>query len=194
MPLASTESGLCKIITFLFLFMSGYMIAPATGSRDLAVIAQIARATWPVAYRDMIPASQIDYMLDLFYTPASLERQAEELGHRFFILQNEDQAIGFASIEYDFEETGTCKLHKLYILPSGQKSGAGKFLMQYIIHTAMAQHQQSLILQVNRKNAALGFYRHLGFSIRESLDLDIGKGYFMNDYVMELSLNGSGAG
>lgn len=171
--------------------MSGYMITPAAGGRDLAVIAQIARATWPVSYRDMIPASQIDYMLDLFYTPASLERQAEELGHRFFILRNGHQAVGFASIEYDFEETGTCKLHKLYVLPSGQKSGAGKLLMHHIIHTAVARHQRSLMLQVNRKNPALGFYRHLGFFIRESLDLDIGNGYFMNDYVMELSLNGS---
>lgn len=167
------------------------MITPAAGSRDLAVIAQIARATWPVSYRDMIPASQIDYMLDLFYAPASLERQAEELGHLFFILQNEDQAIGFASIECDHAEAGTCKLHKLYVLPSGQKSGAGKFLMQHIIHTAMVRHQQSLVLQVNRKNPALGFYRHLGFFIRETLDLDIGNGYFMNDYLMELSLNGS---
>lgn len=171
--------------------MSGYTISPAAGSRDLAVIAQIARATWPVSYQDMIPASQIEYMLDLFYTPASLERQTEALGHRFFILHNEDQAIGFASMECDLDETGTCKLHKLYVLPSEQKSGAGKFLMQHIIHTARAQNQKSLVLQVNRNNPALGFYRHLGFFIRESADLDIGNGYFMNDYVMELSLNGS---
>jgi ribosomal protein S18 acetylase RimI-like enzyme len=47
---------------------------------------------------------------------------------------------------------------------------------------------ESLELQVNVNNKAKGFYERLGFVEREKIDLDIGNGYFMNDYVMEKKL------
>jgi ribosomal protein S18 acetylase RimI-like enzyme len=45
-----------------------------------------------------------------------------------------------------------------------------------------------LTLQVNRFNKAVSFYRNLGFKIIDEQDFDIGNGYFMNDYVMQLDL------
>lgn len=41
-------------------------------------------------------------------------------------------------------------------------------------------------LNVNRKNPALSFYRHMGMTIASSGDFDIGNGYFMNDYIMAI--------
>jgi len=42
---------------------------------------------------------------------------------------------------------------------------------------------------VNRYNAAKGFYEKLGFEITGTEDIDIGDGYFMNDFTMEKKLN-----
>ncbi|MGZ8545109.1 MAG: GNAT family N-acetyltransferase, partial [Flavisolibacter sp.] len=42
-----------------------------------------------------------------------------------------------------------------------------------------------LRLNVNRNNSARSFYEKLGFEMIGEEDIDIGNGYFMNDYVME---------
>jgi len=41
---------------------------------------------------------------------------------------------------------------------------------------------------VNRENKAVDFYRHLGFEVALVEDIDIGNGYFMNDYEMKKPL------
>jgi ribosomal protein S18 acetylase RimI-like enzyme len=43
-------------------------------------------------------------------------------------------------------------------------------------------------LNVNRNNKALGFYQKFGFVILREEDIDIGNGYFMNDYIMVCKL------
>ena len=43
-------------------------------------------------------------------------------------------------------------------------------------------------LNVNRYNKALYFYEKHGFTIAQEVDIEIGEGYFMNDYIMKLSL------
>ena len=45
-----------------------------------------------------------------------------------------------------------------------------------------------LELNVNRYNKARQFYETIGFVVVKEEDIDIGSGYFMNDYVMNLSL------
>jgi ribosomal protein S18 acetylase RimI-like enzyme len=41
---------------------------------------------------------------------------------------------------------------------------------------------------VNRTNPAVNFYQKIGFEIVESIDLDLGNGYFMNDYRMKIKI------
>ncbi len=53
---------------------------------------------------------------------------------------------------------------------------------------ARAAGQQKLRLDVNYKNRAIGFYEKLGFGKIERFNTDIGNGYMMEDWVMELSL------
>jgi ribosomal protein S18 acetylase RimI-like enzyme len=45
-----------------------------------------------------------------------------------------------------------------------------------------------LELNVNRSNNAVTFYQKFGFTTTSEVDLPIGEGYFMNDYVMQKSL------
>ena len=43
-------------------------------------------------------------------------------------------------------------------------------------------------LQVNQYNNAKAFYERLGFSEVDFINLDIGNGFFMNDFIMEKKL------
>jgi ribosomal protein S18 acetylase RimI-like enzyme len=59
-------------------------------------------------------------------------------------------------------------------------------LLYHIIGEIKKTGATSLQLNVNRHNKALHFYEKQGFKIIRKEDINIGSGYFMNDYVMEL--------
>lgn len=107
-------------------------------------------------------------------------------GSQFIIVYDDMNAVGFAA--YQELKPGIWKLHKIYVLGSQQGKGTGKFMIDYIIKKIMLLGAKTLELQVNRNNKAKTFYEKLGFSTREELDLDIGNGYFMRDFVMEKTL------
>jgi ribosomal protein S18 acetylase RimI-like enzyme len=70
------------------------------------------------------------------------------------------------------------------VLPTIQKSGAGKALLAAVTEYAKSNSGEQLVLQVNRQNAAVEFYHKMGFQIHYEADFNIGNGYQMNDYVM----------
>ena len=154
---------------------------------DIPLVRQLTFAIWPQTYSSIISKEQIDFMLDQMYNPATLKKQIEEEGCTFIIVYDEEEAVAFAS--YNEAELQRWKLNKIYILPSQQGKGTGKFIINYIVDEIKGKHAKSLQLQVNRQNKAKDFYERLGFKIIKTADFDIGNGYFMNDYVMELELD-----
>jgi len=164
--------------------MSTSLHIRAADINDIATIRDIANITWPVAYGSYISKAQLDYMLDMMYSSTSLLDQISK-GHQFYIAEQECTPIGFASVSK--EEEKSCKLNKLYVLPTAQKTGAGKALLQKSIEYAKSQAASCLFLQVNKQNNAQHFYSKHGFIVREASILEIGGGYIMDDYIMELT-------
>ncbi len=160
------------------------MIVIEAGVEDLSLVTSIAGKTWPAAYSHILPKEQINYMLNLLYSPHSLLKQFQA-GHRFLMAFNNEDAQGFAS--WQMTDKSTARLHKLYVLPEAKGSGLGKTLLQEVINRAKKKGAASLELNVNRQNEAINFYRKYGFEIERSEDIDIGNNYFMNDYIMRLS-------
>jgi diamine N-acetyltransferase len=159
---------------------------------DIPLIRQLTFDIWPKTYSDMLSKEQIDYMLEMMYNPATLQKQIEEVGCTFIIVYDDAEPVAFASYAQhpaDNEtEPGIWKLNKIYILSSQQGKGTGRFIINYIVDEIKAKGAKALQLQVNRQNKAKYFYEKLGFKIIKTADFDIGNGYFMNDYVMELTV------
>ncbi|MEP6512318.1 MAG: GNAT family N-acetyltransferase [Parafilimonas sp.] len=153
---------------------------------DIPVIAQLASVIWPAAYAEILTPPQLKYMLDLIYSNSALEKQMNE-GDQFLLLKEDEKPIAFASYNL-IKEPGIYKLQKLYALPNQQGKGIGKKLIDYIINKIKSSGATALQLNVNRHNKAKQFYEHLGFKVIYEEDIDIGNGYFMNDYVMELKM------
>ena len=153
---------------------------------DIPLIRQLTFAIWPQTYSAIISKEQIDYMLEMMYNPIVLQKQMEEDYCTFIIVYDDKEPVAFAS--YNETEKQLWKLNKIYILSSQQGKGTGKFIINYIVDEIKAKGAKSLQLQVNRENKAKDFYEKLGFKIIQTANFDIGNGYFMNDYVMELAL------
>jgi len=156
---------------------------------DIPLIRQLTFAIWPQTYQNIISKEQIDFMLNMMYSTEALEKQIQEDGCTFIIVYDEKEPVAFAS--YNETASQLWKLNKIYILSSQQGKGTGKFIISYIIAEIRSQGAKALQLQVNRHNKAKDFYERLGFKIIQTADFDIGNGFFMNDYVMELLINGS---
>lgn len=165
------------------------MVTVSKAGTDLIpAIRQLANKTWKVAYADILSPQQMEYMLQMFYSEASLNEQMKH-GHQFIVAFENNTFIGFASYSPKSAlEPRVFRLHKLYIDPIQQGKRVGKTLIDFIIADIKTASATSLELNVNRHNKALHFYSKLGFTIVKEEDIDIGQGYFMNDYVMELNL------
>jgi len=152
---------------------------------DIPLIRELTFKVWPQTYAALLSTEQLSYMLDLMYSESSLLQQMNK-GSQFIIVYENDNPCGFAA----FVETVpfVYKLDKLYVLPSQQGKGTGKFVINYIIDEIKKKKATVLQLQVKRDNKARFFYEKIGFDIITEKDFDIGNGYFMNDYVMEKKL------
>ncbi|HVU96373.1 MAG TPA: GNAT family N-acetyltransferase [Puia sp.] len=154
---------------------------------DINTIGFLAQQIWPETYGEIITTEQLQYMLNLFYSPASLRRQMLDDKHQFLIVEEGEEPIGFAAWS-GTAEPGVFKLHKLYVLPGRQGKGLGRGMLQYIYQVIRPQGARTLLLNVNRWNKARQFYERMGFAVIKEEDVPIGRGYFMNDYVMEVSV------
>ena len=163
------------------------VIKPAT-AQDLAIIHDLAHEIWPHAYGHILSAHQLKYMLDKFYSITSLQNQLQHQHHECFIIYDNEVAIGFADCCPKQNEPSTYRLNKIYVLPTLQGTGTGKMLLNYVVNKAKSAGASFLELNVNRYNKAKSFYEKYGFTVHSEEDIDIGEGYFMNDYVMRLTL------
>ncbi len=153
---------------------------------DIAEIQRIAEAAWRPTYLHIIGEEQCAYMLEWMYNTLKLEEQMAS-GIQFFILENKNnKAIGFTAFEKTSSTKG--KLHKLYTHPDDKEKGSGSMLLEAVKNLAISNEVETIELNVNRNNTAYEFYLKKGFKVAYEMNLDIGNGYFMNDYVMELNL------
>jgi len=164
---------------------SNIIIRKATKD-DIKLINAMAKKIWPLTYRAILLPEQLVYMLDLIYSPDALQKQFDS-GHNFLIAEEGGQSIAFA--DYSLLKDSIYKLHKIYVLPEQQGKGVGKLLIDHIIQKIKEQKATALLLNVNRHNKARGMYERLGFTVIGEEDIDIGEGYFMNDYVMEKKID-----
>src|SRR5258705_13868067 len=158
-----------------------FSIRKAT-AEDIPLIRELCFKIWPQTYASILSQDKIDYMLEYMYSSASLQKQMND-GSQFIFVHEDQEAVGFAA--YLSKGHGIYKLDKIYILPSQQGKGTGRFVIDWIIDEIKQKRATPLQLQVNRDNKAKSFYEKPGFVVIDYQDFDIGNGVFMNDYVME---------
>lgn len=154
---------------------------------DIPTIQEIAKVTWQPTYVPIIGQAQVDYMLEKMYSTGALQEQLF-LGHQFLIAEIGSRHVGFVSFSREEDESDVYHLHKLYVLPEAHGAGIGKFLMNEVVNKVREAEGRFLRLNVNRNNKAKAFYEKAGFKIIETVDLDIGNGFYMNDFVMEKAI------
>lgn len=155
---------------------------------DIPLIRRLAEEAFPATYRPILSAEQLAWMMEWMYAPESLRRQMEE-GHTFYLAAWEGEPCGYLSIEQ--QEERLFHLQKIYLLPAFQGRGIGRRLFdeaqQHI--RRLGALPARIELNVNRHNPALGFYERMGMTRLRTVDIPIGEGFYMNDYIMGIEVS-----
>jgi len=158
-----------------------------SNSEHIPVIIDLTKKIWPIAYGEILSKAQLDYMIDKFYNETALYELMQK-GHIFYLAQDDmEKYVGFLSYEINCEPNKT-KIHKIYVLPETQGTGLGRQFFELVKEKAIENNQKVIFLNVNKYNNAIHFYTKLGFRKVKDEVIDIGNGYVMDDYVMEVAI------
>ncbi|MDO5655288.1 MAG: GNAT family N-acetyltransferase [Flavobacteriaceae bacterium] len=163
------------------------MFLKKINSDETEKIIQLAAEIWPQTYAAILTPEQITYMMQMMYADEVLKLQIQN-GIMFYLIYHIDQPIGFIGLEKEHKFSEDLYIHKIYIHPSQQRKGLGIKVMQEIWKIAKDLNCKSVSLNVNRNNTAKNFYEKVGFEILKEENIDIGQGFWMEDYVMQYQL------
>jgi GNAT superfamily N-acetyltransferase len=160
---------------------------PATVD-DIPIIQSLSSRIWKEHYPGIITHAQIDYMLGRMYASEVIADEIRNKGYHYILVTGRDRAVGYIAYRFDAATTTTL-ISKLYLMPSLHGKGIGRLMLQYIKEEAIRAGAGTIYLFVNRNNIkAIAAYERFGFVKANSVITDIGGGFVMDDYRMELKL------
>ena len=161
-------------------------ITPA-GPGDISVLREVAHRIWHEHYPGIITREQIDYMLARMYDPEVLQREMSE-GLTWLLVRHREEPVGFIAFAFN-APARQVKLQKFYLLPALHGQGFGRQMVDHVKTQAAKRGACEIVLQVNKQNVrAIRAYQRAGFVVRDSVVVDIGGGFVMDDFVMILTL------
>lgn len=155
-------------------------------AREIEQVSNLAEVIWQEHYIPIIGIEQVEYMLDQFQSPTTITQQIKT-GYQYYLLIYNDSAVGYISYIIHPDHIF---LSKIYVLEAFRGMGIGKGAVQHIIATAKEQEINTIRLTANKNNSqSLAAYQKIGFITIGTQIQDIGSGFVMDDYVLELYLS-----
>ena len=157
---------------------------PATPD-DIPALRSLAETIWRSCYPGIISPAQIEYMLHRMYAPEVI-REDMAAGTQWTLALQGERPVGF--LAFDPDATGI-QLHKLYLQPELHGQGQGQRMLEHVRSEALRRKAARISLRVNKANLrALRAYERAGFRQVDSVVADIGGGFVMDDFLLELEL------
>ncbi len=152
---------------------------------DFAPLAALAREIWHQHYVGIVGAEQLDYMLSGRYTPERLRLYLPGQESWMRLLRVDDDLAGYCSYALTAKPR-EMKLEQLYLRVDHKGAGLGGRMLRHVDADARLRGCTTVMLTVNKKNVdSIAIYQRFGYRVREAAVFDIGRGYVMDDFVME---------
>lgn len=161
-------------------------IQECKNSKQIEALALCAKEIWNEYFTAIISQEQIDYMVEKFQSETALKKAIFEDHYVYYMLCEKDVPIAYCGIQVQGQRLF---LSKLYVKKAYRKKGLSSLLFNRCIEYAKQQHCNAIYLTCNKYNEnSLAMYHHKGFTIIDTQEADIGHGFIMDDYILELSL------
>lgn len=155
--------------------------------KSVLAMAALAKTIWSTCYQGIITDEQAAYMIDKFQSYEAIKQAIETEHYTYFQAWIEHVMVGYCGVQ---PQQDRLFLSKLYLLEAYRGKGIGTALIKQAIEFAKRNELKAVYLTVNKQNeSGITLYKHLGFQIIDAVQSDIGHGYIMDDYIMELKLS-----
>lgn len=150
---------------------------------DLPEVAELAAIIWREHYTPIIGSEQVEYMLEKFQSVPAMAKQISE-GVSYYCIVLDGDCVGYLSF---YLKEDALFLSKIYVSSQLRGQGIGRQAMQFVMEQAQLQGLAKVQLTVNKYNSgSIAAYHRMGFVTVEELVMDIGSGFVMDDYLMQL--------
>jgi len=157
-----------------------------TSQSEINAAAKLAADIWAEHYTPIIGKQQVDYMVANFQSPQAISEQIKN-GYEYYFIKSLSENAGYIAIDY--KDDGSLFLSKLYIAKAFRGKGLAKKAVNEIIGFAKQKNCSRIWLTVNKNNSgSIAAYNKLGFKQVDAVVSDIGGGFVMDDYIMQLNL------
>lgn len=149
---------------------------------EIPKLAEVANEIWHEYFIPIIGEKQVEYMVEKFQSVKGITEQSEK-GYEYYFALYDDEIVGYFGIQPQEEKLF---LSKLYLKKRFRGKGIATKLFSYIVDIAKSYDKKLIYLTVNKHNDnTISVYKHMGFKIVSEQKADIGKGFYMDDYIME---------
>ena len=167
---------------------------PVKTAVDQEMLAHIAGQIWREYWPAHIGSAQTEYMIERFQSLEAITRDMAEHDYEYWILvateQDEDglekSIVGFTG-GHNEPETNRFFISKIYLFADARGRGYARRTIEFYEDLCFARGLEAMYLTVNKGNElAIRAYEGTGFKTIDAVVTDIGEGFVMDDYIMEL--------
>ena len=160
-------------------------IREVVGQADVRRVVKVAEVVWREANASFCTIEQVEYMIERFQSYEAIMGQLMQ-GYRYFVIEEEGEILAYFGVQPQGERLF---LSKCYILKENRGRGIFSKGLEFMCALCRELELQSIYLTVNRNNThAYEVYLHKNFKVIEEAVADIGCGFVMDDYIMELTI------
>lgn len=153
--------------------------------QTIDTLAALANEIWHEYFPIILSGEQIDYMVEKFQSAPAMRQQLAE-GYQYYLVHAGEEMIGYIGVH---PEDSLLFLSKLYLKKQYRGHGYGRKMLDFVVALARELNKSGVYLTVNRFNEhSIAVYHAAGFETVRTQVADIGNGYVMDDYVMQLAV------
>lgn len=156
-------------------------------AEDARLVAELAREIWTEHYTPIIGSGQVDYMLEKFQSQSRILEDVTRNGYTYLWLEQDGKPVAYMGYRMDPE---SCFLSKLYVGKAWRGRGLARVLIEHLVSQCRREKKPRIWLTVNKNNTdSILAYKKMMFYKTRSVVTDIGRGYVMDDHVMQRDLD-----
>lgn len=148
---------------------------------DIKELASLASSIWHEYWTCLLSPEQIDYMVENFQSEKAIKEQIEDENYTYYFIKSDNENAGYFGIS---DKGDFLFLSKIYIRKEFRHKGIGTKAFDKIKELALGK---PIRLTVNKHNTnSINAYKKWGFKTIDAVVTDIGSGFVMDDYIMEI--------
>lgn len=170
---------------------------PVKSKADQKALAEIAGEIWRGYWPSIIGEEQTEYMIEQFQSYKAIRKYMKKHDYEYwFLVATEDDGeggsaktiVGFTGGRSE-TDTNRFFISKIYLHPEARGHGYARRVVEFYEDLCFARGHKAMYLTVNKYNdLGIRAYNGIGFETIDAVETDIGHGFIMDDYIMELKL------